>query len=148
MESAASDSLFAELADVLLRISREIDPNGARAIDIPPLTGTEALVMRWVDRNPGSTPSSVADAIALQRSNLSVALGSLVKKGMVERRPDPEDARTVQLFSTELAKRSVEKLHTHWAGMLRQALGADEGDLVRTISVLTRIDDGLRAAPR
>jgi DNA-binding MarR family transcriptional regulator len=148
-----SDDLLAELADVVLRISREIDPNGARTLDIVPLTGTEALVMRWVDRNPGSTPSAVAEATALKRSNLSVALRSLVAKGMVERRPDAEDARTVHLHPTPLAAQSVERLHAHWAGMLRQALGSEDGhvgdaDVATTFAALTRIDDALRDATR
>ncbi|AOX65513.1 MarR family transcriptional regulator [Curtobacterium sp. BH-2-1-1] len=148
MGSAPSDDLLAELADVVLRISREIDPHGARSLDIVPLTGTEALVMRWIDRNPGSTPSAVAEATALKRSNLSVAVGSLVAKGMVERRPDPDDARTVQLYSTELAVGSIERLHAHWAGMLRQALAGDDEGVATTFATLTRIDDHLRDATR
>ncbi|WP_144715462.1 MarR family winged helix-turn-helix transcriptional regulator [Curtobacterium pusillum] len=151
--SPVSDDLLAELADVVLRISREIDPNGAGTLDIVPLTGTEALVMRWVDRNPGQTPSAVAEATALKRSNLSVALRSLVAKGMVERRPDPEDARTVHLHPTELAEQSIERLHAHWAGMLRQALGNGAGriadtDVTTTFATLTRVDDALRDATR
>ena len=148
MEPAVSDDLLAELADVVLRISREVDPNGARVLDIVPLTGTEALVMRWVDRNPGSTPSAVAEATALKRSNLSVAVGSLVAKGMVERRPDPEDARTVQLFSTELAAESIARLHAHWAELLRAALAGDERGVDATFALLTRVDANLRDAGR
>jgi DNA-binding MarR family transcriptional regulator len=146
MEPTVSDDLLAELADVVLRISREVDPNGARVLDIVPLTGTEALVMRWVDRNPGSTPSAVAEATALKRSNLSVAVGSLVAKGMVERRPAPEDARTVQLFSTELAGQSIARLHAHWAELLRAALAGDERGVDATFALLTRVDANLRDA--
>jgi len=139
-----SDDLLAELADVVLRVAREIDPHGQRAVDIVPLTGTEALVMRWIDRNPGTSPSSTADATALQRSNLSVALRSLVAKGMVERRQDPDDARTVQLHPTDLARDSVERLHAHWAGTIRAALGHRADDVRAAYDVLARIDDGLR----
>ncbi|WP_420369517.1 MarR family winged helix-turn-helix transcriptional regulator [Curtobacterium sp. L1-20] len=148
MDRAVTDDLLAELADVVLRIAREVDPNGARLPEVVPLTGTEALVMRWVDRNPGSTPSAVADATALKRSNTSVALGSLVAKGMVERRPHPEDARTVQLFSTPLAGQSIARLHAHWSGVLRSALAGDERDVDATVALLTRIDAGLRDAGR
>lgn len=145
MQSAVSDALLADFADVLLRISREIDPHGATALDIVPLTGTEALVMRWVNRNPGTSPSATAEATALQRSNLSVALRSLVAKGMVERRQDPVDARTVQLHPTALAGESIGRLHEHWAAKLRTALGGDERGAVEALGLLQRIDDGLRA---
>ncbi|MDB6428267.1 MarR family winged helix-turn-helix transcriptional regulator [Curtobacterium sp. 20TX0008] len=144
MAPAVSDDALAEFADVVLRIGREVDPHGPHALDIVPLTGTEALVMRWVHRNPGASPSAVADATALQRSNCSVALRSLVAKGMVERRTDPGDARTVQLHPTALAHDSIARLHAHWAGRLRAALGGDESGLGAAADLLARIDDGLR----
>jgi DNA-binding MarR family transcriptional regulator len=155
MEAAVSDDDLAELAEVVLRVAREIDPHGPRALDIVPLTGTEALVMRWIDRNPGVSPSAVADATALKRSNLSVAVGALVAKGMVERRPAPQDARTVQLFPTDLAARNVARLRAHWAGLLRGALGGGEpGDrdlrdqVHEAAALLTRLDDGIRQGGR
>ena len=144
MAPAVSDDALAEFADVVLRIGREVDPHGPHALDIVPLTGTEALVMRWVHRNPGASPSAVADATALQRSNCSVALRSLVAKGMVERRTDPGDARTVQLHPTALAHDSIARLHAHWASRLRAALGGDEGGIGAAADLLARIDDGLR----
>ncbi len=97
---AISDDALAEFADVVMRIARDIDPNGPHAPDIVPLTGTEALVMRWVHHNPGASPSAVAAATALQRSNCSVALRSLVAKGMIERQTAPDDARVVRLRPT------------------------------------------------
>jgi len=144
MAPAVSDDALAEFADVVLRIGREVDPHGPHALDIVPLTGTEALVMRWVHRNPGASPSAVAEATALQRSNCSVALRSLVAKGMVERRTDPDDARTVQLHPTPLAHDSIARLHAHWAGRLRAALGGDEDGIAAAADLLARIDDGLR----
>ncbi|ROS78023.1 DNA-binding MarR family transcriptional regulator [Curtobacterium sp. PhB130] len=144
MDPAVTDDVLAELADAVLRISREVDPHGTTALDIVPLTGTEALVMRWVDMHPGTSPSATAEATALHRSNLSVALRSLVAKGMVDRRPDPADARLVQLFSTERAQESIAILHAHWARKLRDALGADTAGVQAALTLLTRIDDGLR----
>ncbi|MFJ4220133.1 MarR family winged helix-turn-helix transcriptional regulator [Curtobacterium luteum] len=143
-----SDDLLAEFADVLLRISRDVDPHGLRTLDIVPLTGTEALVMRWVDRNPGTSPSATAEATALKRSNLSVALKALVDKGMVERRPDPEDARTVRLHPTPVARESIGRLHAHWVRTLREALGDDVDGIEDAFALLTRIDAGLRGAAR
>ncbi|MBF4588993.1 MarR family transcriptional regulator [Curtobacterium sp. VKM Ac-1395] len=145
-----TDEALADLADLVLRVSREIDPNGSSALDVVPLTGTEVLVLRWVDMHPGTSPSATAEATALQRSNLSAALRSLVAKGMVDRCVDPRDARLVQLFATEQAAANIRVLRAHWAGKLRAALGdiADD-DLDRVtdaVALLTRFDDGLRPA--
>lgn len=148
MDSAVTDEALADLADLVLRVSREIDPNGSSALDVVPLTGTEVIVLRWVDLHPGTSPSATAEATALQRSNLSAALRSLVAKGMVDRRADPRDARLVQLFATEQAAVNIQVLRAHWAGKLRAALGdATTDDPTRVtdaVALLTRFDDGLR----
>jgi DNA-binding MarR family transcriptional regulator len=150
MDSEVTDEALADLADLVLRVSREIDPNGSSALDVVPLTGTEVLVLRWVDMHPGTSPSATAEATALQRSNLSAALRSLVAKGMVDRRADPRDARLVQLFATEQAAANIRVLRAHWAGKLRAALGDvatdDPGRVTDAVALLTRFDDGLRPA--
>jgi DNA-binding MarR family transcriptional regulator len=150
MDSEVTDEALADLADLVLRVSREIDPNGSSALDVVPLTGTEVLVLRWVDMRPGTSPSATAEATALQRSNLSAALRSLVAKGMVDRRADPRDARLVQLFATEQAAANIRVLRAHWAGKLRAALGDvatdDPGRVRDAVALLTRFDDGLRPA--
>lgn len=164
MTSPAPDDALAQLADVVLRVARELDPSVRRSDDVVPLTGTEVLVMRWVETNPGTTPSATAEATALRRSNLSVALGALVAKGMVERRPHPGDARLAQLFPTALAAESIGVLKARWAGTLRAALrnGAPEtgdgagtdgaaGDsaevtatVTAAVALLGRVEAGLR----
>ncbi|MDI9892828.1 MarR family winged helix-turn-helix transcriptional regulator [Microbacterium sp. IEGM 1404] len=147
MKPAVSDGVLAAFADVVMRIAREIDPNGPHGLDIVPLTGTEALVMRWVHHNPGTSPSAVAEATALQRSNCSVALRSLVAKGMIERQTAPDDARAVRLLPTPLADRSVEKLHAYWADRLRAALDDDQKGFADAAELLIRVEDGLRRHP-
>jgi DNA-binding MarR family transcriptional regulator len=144
------DEALAQLADAVLRIARELDPTARRSEDVVPLTGTEVLVMRWVHTNPGTTPSATADATALRRSNLSVALGALMTKGMVERRPHPGDARTAQLYPTALAAESIGVLKGRWAETLRTALGAAPADVDDTavvasaVALLARVEEGLR----
>ena len=150
MDATVTDEALADLADLVLRVSREIDPNGSSALDVVPLTGTEVLVLRWVDMHPGTSPSATAEATALQRSNLSAALRSLVAKGMVDRRVDPRDARLVQLFATEQAAANIRVLRAHWAGKLRAALGDaatdDPARVADAVALLMRFDDGLRPA--
>ncbi len=144
MAPAISDDALAEFADVVMRVAREIDPNGPHAPDIVPLTGTEALVMRWVHHNPGASPSAVAAATALQRSNCSVALRSLVAKGMIERQTAPDDARAVRLLPTALADESVRKLHAYWVDRLRGSLDGEDAGIPAASALLARIEEGLR----
>ena len=54
--------------------------------------------MRYINHRPGVTPQRVARFTGLQRSNLSSALRSLERRGLVRRRADPADARSANLF--------------------------------------------------
>jgi hypothetical protein len=60
MTNGVSDEQLAELAELVLRISRESDPDDARAIDIVPLTATEALAMRRISSHPGTSATRTA----------------------------------------------------------------------------------------
>jgi len=145
--NSVTDATWGEFADVLLRVARELDPHADSAADVVALTGTERLVMRWVDRHPGTSPSATADATGLRRSNLSAAVRELERKGMVERRTGSDDGRQVRLFATDLAAENIERLRAWWADSLRQALPADEGGVEAALRLLTRIDEGLRSSP-
>ncbi len=93
---------------------------------------------------PRRLTERVAAATALQRSNCSVALRSLVAKGMIERQTAPDDARVVRLRPTALADESVQKLHAYWADRLRVALDGDDAGVEAAAVLLARIEGGLR----
>lgn len=103
------------------------------------LTPANANVMRHIDRNPGATPSDVADATGVLRSNLSTSLRELERLGFIERRSDPADGRGVQLFSTERAARNLAVIRTGWGEHTRDALGhfANVEDATALIERLT-----------
>ncbi len=146
------DAALAEIAELILRIGRDLEPHGPGGVgELVPLTGTDAAVMRWIHRAPDTTPAATAAGTGLQRSNLSAALKSLVAKGMVEKRPDPDDGRSVRLCATPLAEDNITRLREFWAGRLRDALSVEGGssvssdaDLTTVASFLGVIDDGVR----
>lgn len=148
------DSALAEVADLLLRIGRELEPHGPDGVvDLVPLTGTEAAVLRWIHRSPDTSPADTALGTGLRRSNLSAALRSLVDKGMVERLPDPKDGRSALLRATPLAEQNIGRLHRFWADRLTAAIarspgspGVSDADLSAVVAVLELIDAGIRNA--
>ncbi|AFA74178.1 putative transcriptional regulator, MarR family [Gordonia polyisoprenivorans VH2] len=149
-------ALLVEIADVVLRVAREVEPRGPHGPSgVVPLNGSEAAVMRWVHRHPGGTPAQGATATRLQRSNFSVAMRSLEDKAMIVREPDPGDARSVRLYPTDLALDSIARLHEFWAHTMSAALEAEtsagaqpiELDRLRTtLEVLCALDEGLPRA--
>ncbi|AQT79517.1 hypothetical protein B1R94_09895 [Mycolicibacterium litorale] len=137
------DGELADLAEAILGVGRELrlgmDP------DIVELTASEAHVMRHIDHHPGVTPSGVARATGLQRSNLSTALRGLERRGFVERRTDPNDARGVNLFPTARAADNLTRLRRQWARQLSSVLGADLANTAEVRGLLERIEAALMA---
>lgn len=114
--------MLAELGDVVVELSRHLQLEAHSRHSVVPLTGTEAMVLRWVDRHPGTTPSVAAEAMGLRRSNLSAALRSLDSKGMILRQSDPADSRIVHLRPTPRAAVSRARIRAHWAEVLAERL--------------------------
>lgn len=106
--------LFADLTEVILRVARELTHREHRDKGSISLTPANGNIMRYIDRNPGTTPSEVADATGVFRSNLSASLRELEKIGFVERRADPADGRGVRLYSTDSAARNLAEIRKVW----------------------------------
>jgi DNA-binding MarR family transcriptional regulator len=64
---------------------------------------SEIEVMRLLVRRPGLSVNEAAAELGLAPSNLSAAVRSLVTRGELERRPDPDDGRIVRLHPTSKA---------------------------------------------
>ncbi|MCU1406493.1 MAG: hypothetical protein JWQ43_2796 [Glaciihabitans sp.] len=146
---------WADMADLVLFVAREIQTHGYADSRAVALSVSEGHVMRFIDRNPGSGATEVANATGLQRSNLSAALRSLEAKGLVERRHGEDDLRTVLLFPTDFAALNLVLIRSEWARILRRAAGVDVADdapaderIVPTLGLLGDIQQGLIARHR
>lgn len=139
--------LYAELADLTIGISRELKVATARAAspaDQPiELSVNEGVVMRYIDKNPGRSPSAVATATGLQRSNLSTILRALEERKMVRKVVDEDDCRAARLYATDVAADNLARLQRVWRSRLERAVGAQELDLAGAVQVLRRIEAGL-----
>lgn len=140
-EDIPPSSLF-ELADSILAISRYIQ--ASKSFASHGWTPIESAVMRFVDRNPGTTASAAAEATQLISSNFSRALRGLERKGVVRREIDPEDARRVRLFPTDLARDNLKRLHDLWTGLLDGIID-DAGEVDRVNAMLRRVEAGFVA---
>src|SRR3954465_1590964 len=110
-----TDDRMADLADLILALARMISTETHLDQQVVDLTATEINVMRYVDRHPGTSPTAVAAATGLQRSNLSRALRDLEAKGMVQRTADTADARQARLEPTTLATANLQRLRAKWS---------------------------------
>jgi DNA-binding MarR family transcriptional regulator len=140
---------WAELADLVLIISREIQFRGYTDERAIPLSPSEGMVMRHLQREPAAPPSRIATATGLQRTNLSTVLGGLERKGLVERRADPGDGRGVTVHTTERGRTNYALVRREWAAAVSAAADHDTEHLDAALTLLTAVETGLaRTRPR
>ena len=113
---------LADLADLILALSRAIKARTATDPTLINLSATEVTVLRFIDHHPDASPSAVAAGTGLQRSNLSRAVRDLENKALVRRTADPTDSRQSLLRSTKLAAENLARIRAVWSTMLAEAV--------------------------
>lgn len=143
-KDAPSSAQLAELADVVTELAHQLDTRSPELRDVVPLTGTEIAVIRQVHREPRSTPSQIAEATGLRRSNVSTAIRALEAGGLVVRDQLEGNARSVALVPTAQAAASVARINAYWTSLLREVPDDVLAEAVAATPVLAAIAEAIR----
>jgi DNA-binding MarR family transcriptional regulator len=138
----ATKEQWADFADHVLEIARELQFRGYTSPEAVSLTRSEGTVMRYLFSHPGVLPSQVASAAGLQRSNLSAVLRGLGEKGLIERVADPEDGRWVRIHPTPRAVRNYALVRHEWGSAVAAAAEGDPA-VETALPLLAKVRDGL-----
>lgn len=139
MTEERTDTLY-ELADLIHALARQL---GAPADLRPgPCTPVEISVMRFISKNPGTSARAAANATRLPSSNFSRVIKSLISKGLLLRKADERDARSVRLYPTEMAEANMERMRAFWSQAL-EGTTADPATLDLVNMTLRRIESEL-----
>jgi DNA-binding MarR family transcriptional regulator len=139
---APTEEQWAEFADDVLEIAREIQFRGYTSPEAVSLTPSEGTVMRYLFPHPGALPSQVAFATGLQRSNLSTVLRGLEEKGLIERVADLDDGRSVRIHPTSKGIGNYALVRREWASAVAAAVDGDL-DVDAALPVLASVRAGL-----
>lgn len=142
MTNAQSDSLRADLAQLVLSVARKIQARENPNPSVIRLSALESLVMRHIGQNPVITPRSLSRQLGLQRSNTSTTLRALESKGLITREVDPVDRREIRIRATPLARHNLEMVRAGWSDLIRPLLPADE-QLSIAVDLLSDLDEAL-----
>ena len=64
------------------------------------VTMPQLALLDWVAASPGCGAQEIADGLGLTAPTVSVRVRRLEREGLLERQPDPEDGRAIQLYLT------------------------------------------------
>jgi DNA-binding MarR family transcriptional regulator len=144
-EAQQGGDRWADLADLILTISREIQVRGYTDAEAHALTTSEAAVMRHLQQEPSTSMTDLINATGLLRTNLSTVLKSLDSKGLIERRVRAENRREITVHRTQRGQRNYELVRREWSKLISRAAPLDDGTLGETLDLLSGIRDGLIA---
>jgi DNA-binding MarR family transcriptional regulator len=139
----ADEERWADLADLVLIISRELQYRGYSDERAVSLTQSEGVVMRYLLHGEPAAPSQIAAATGLQRTNLSTTLRGLEHKGLIQRQANPSDGRGVTVSPTEDGRSNYALVRREWATAVGAAAGRDTTHLDATLTLLTAVGDAL-----
>ena len=112
------------------------------------LTGPQRLVVRIVGRFPGIAAGRVAGILHVHPSTLTGILTRLEARGMLQRRPDPRDARRA-LFVLTAKGRKVDTIRTGTVEQaVRRVLAKDAAKVAAAQEVVAALTEELDAGLR
>jgi DNA-binding MarR family transcriptional regulator len=88
------------------------------------LTLPETSALARLDRGGPTTPGALAKLEQISPQSMGATVGALEKRGLVERRPDPEDGRRVVMSLTEAGLQSLRDHRNASTEELAKALSA------------------------
>lgn len=137
-----SEQLWANLADLILILSRQVRFHGEGVrLSLP-----EGLIMRHLVHHGPTAPSRIAIATGLQRTNVSTALLSLQRKGLVRREASTGDGCRITVCPTRRGHTAYHLIRRRWAATMSAAAARDGAGLDEALSLLVAIRDGVLRA--
>lgn len=106
------------------------------------LSVPKALLLLEISPEGGENPKTLAAKLDLESSSMTGLLDRLEKKGFIERRPDPNDRRSILIFLTQsgiTARQNIKALVEKLDRKVQEALSADDVKAFRRIiSVISK----------
>nr|WP_256980070.1 MarR family winged helix-turn-helix transcriptional regulator [Rhodococcus sp. 15-1154-1] len=115
-DPAVLASVLHDLSWIIQRTDR------VEELGIERLPAPEVTVLKQIDRNTGIGVSALADMLAMQPSNVSAAVRTLVERGLVVKTPSPTDRRVTQLGVTDRMRRNRTRIEAAWSARITEAL--------------------------
>ncbi|WP_405913813.1 MarR family transcriptional regulator [Streptomyces sp. NBC_00963] len=109
--------LLASLS-VLVRRVRQVPVEGG-------LTMPERTALSHLERSGPTTSSALAREVQITAQAMGATLGTLRARGLVDRRPDPDDGRRVVLTVTDAGVQALKDKRNARAELIARALAGD-----------------------
>ena len=147
-ETYCEDELFEDIEPLKVEVVRElfqvIKLEGQMNFKILTEKGlypAQAVCLWYISKNEGINQKMLAEQIVVAAPTVSMIIKKLEGNGFIERKPSPEDMRTLQLFLTEKGKNIIGSLRISFSKIMNIALdGFNENELKIFKELLKKLD--------
>lgn len=131
-------------ASLLHQLARDVTTNLDRRLAPLGVTTQQAALLHNA-ASGGASPRQLMDAVGTDTAGMTKLLDRLEAKGLIERRPNPSDRRSVVIEPTEQGLALVPRLAPVFSAVARQLFAgfADE-EVASLASSLRRMGENLR----
>ncbi len=132
-EEKATEKLAQLLTLIFLKVGAHKTKTGSRL----GLTNLQLEALEWIAEHDGSSLGSLAEARYYLRPTCTRLADALEKEGLIERRLDPDDRRSVKLLITERGKGVIKTIRREISTILDELLSyMEEKDRLSLLSGL------------
>ncbi len=122
----------------LAKIGQLLRTHGWRRAEAAGVTPTQAQILVHLARRGPARVGALAEELGVTQPTASDAVAALMRKGHVEKRPDPRDGRAAMLHAGDEARRLAAALEV-WPDALLEAVGElDEMEQGALLKLLTK----------
>lgn len=133
------------LGFIIQDVARLMRRNFNRRVQDLGLTQAQWQILVLISRMEGARQSQIADILEMQPISVARMLDRMESAGWVERRPDPQDRRAVNLYLTAKAEPILEQMRARAAQTRALALSGLSGEDHDAVSaILQKMRDNLR----
>jgi len=138
-ERETRDALLHELSALTLPMMWVLRQSAVRALEPLGLRPLKALILGLVAAGPQS-PKDLAELLDTAPPMMSSMLADLEQRGLISRRPDPDDRRRVLVEATPTGLELTARITEFWVDAGRERLRAlDDDDLRHLVRVYRTI---------
>jgi DNA-binding MarR family transcriptional regulator len=142
-----SDREFRQLLYALIKLSTLMVQNRQRFAAYIGVTDPQYTMTTLIAENPGVTVGKLAEQLSVSSQFVTIEIGKLIKKGIVNKRPNEHDRRSIVLNLTEKGKallRDVGPLRLRTNDLMFRSLSEERAKLLKE-TIDTLIADGTSA---
>jgi len=110
------------------------------------ITMPQLALLDWVAASPGCGIQDIAEGLGLTAPTVSVSVRRLEKAVMLERRPDPQDGRAVQVFLTIQGRELYQRARAFCQDKMKRLLKGLTAE--ESATLLTLLERAISAAEK